>query len=55
VGVSLDGYVTQARGKHNSAYYGKSATPQQILLERAVHQPGADVLRAALAPRPQAS
>ena len=51
VGVSLDGYVTQARDKHNAAYYGKAVTPRQILLEGVVHEPGADVLRGALGPR----
>jgi SH3 domain-containing YSC84-like protein 1 len=50
VGVSLDGYVTQTRSKHNDAYYGKALTPRQILLEGATHEARADGLRAALAP-----
>lgn len=53
VGVSLDGYVTQSREKHNTAYYGKVVTPHQILMEGAVHEPEAQALHNALVqPKP---
>lgn len=52
VGVSLDGYVIGARSRHNRDYYGRAATPRQILLEAAVHNPESSVLARALAPRP---
>jgi lipid-binding SYLF domain-containing protein len=50
-GVSLDGYVTSPRDKHNMAYYGAAVSPNQILLERSVHKADAEVLRQALLPR----
>lgn len=52
-GVSLDGYVIGTRPGHNRDYYGRSATPRQILLEGAVDNPAASVLARALAPRPE--
>jgi lipid-binding SYLF domain-containing protein len=51
-GVSLDGYVIGERSRHNRDYYGRAASPRQILLEGAVHNPEASVLARALAPRP---
>jgi lipid-binding SYLF domain-containing protein len=50
-GVSLDGYVTAPRTRHNFAYYGPSGSPTAILLERSVTNPGARVLRDALGAR----
>lgn len=50
-GVSLDGYVTAPRSRHNFAYYGPSGTPAAILLDRSVSNPGAGVLHDALAAR----
>jgi lipid-binding SYLF domain-containing protein len=50
-GVSLDGYVIGWRSKHNFAYYGPTATPQAILVERSLRRAEADVLRRALGPR----
>jgi SH3 domain-containing YSC84-like protein 1 len=51
VGISLDGYVTSYRDKHNMAYYGAAVSPSEILLERSAHEAEAQVLRQALAPR----
>jgi lipid-binding SYLF domain-containing protein len=50
-GVSLDGYVIGARPKYNLEYYGKAATPGQILIEGSVRRAEASVLERALAPR----
>lgn len=47
-GISLEGGVIHAREGLNKAYYGKSATPRQILLEQAVTTNGAQLLRDAL-------
>lgn len=51
-GVSLDGYVIGARSRHNRDYYGRVATPRQILFDGAARKPEAAVLTRALAPRP---
>ena len=40
-GVSLDGAVVATRGALNAAYYGKEATPTEILIQRAVTNPHA--------------
>lgn len=48
-GVSLEGAVISAKSKWNTAYYGKSVTPRQIVLERAVEGRNADSLKSALA------
>jgi lipid-binding SYLF domain-containing protein len=48
-GVSLDGYVIGARNKHNTAYYGPTATPRSILVEGTSRRPEAQVLHQALA------
>lgn len=48
VGVSLDGYVTAARNKHNAEYYGAPVTPTQILVERSARRPESRVLHDAL-------
>ena len=50
-GVSLDGYVTAPRSRHNFAYYGPSGTPAAILLDRSAKNPGARVLHDALRAR----
>jgi lipid-binding SYLF domain-containing protein len=51
VGVSLDGYVTGPRSRHNQEYYGVSSTPRDILIGGAVHNHGASVLSRALTVR----
>ena len=48
-GVTLDGAVLDVRQTLNTAYYGQSATPLDILVRRSVEQPGAAGLRDALA------
>ena len=49
-GLSLDGTVVGARDSFNQAYYGASATPHGILIERKHTSPGATALHQALAP-----
>ena len=48
-GVSLEGAVLARRKDLNAAYYGAGATPQAIVIERTLRNPGADPLKAALA------
>lgn len=43
-GVSLDGAVIKVREKLNEAYYGRPATPADILVKRRVHNPHARTL-----------
>ncbi len=50
-GVSFEGSVLVPSEESNTSYYGRPATPRSIVLERAVQNPGADGLRAALAAR----
>lgn len=52
-GVSLEGCVIAARQKHNTAYYGSGATPQAILEQGSEYRSQSDLLKQALAPRPQ--
>lgn len=47
-GVSLDGYVIATRKAHNDRYYGPSATPRGILIERRFSNAGAAALQEAL-------
>jgi lipid-binding SYLF domain-containing protein len=47
-GVSLEGAVLARRKDLNSAYYGAGATPQAIIIDRTVKNPGAAALKAAL-------
>lgn len=47
-GISLEGGVIHVREGLNKAYYGKSATPREILVDRTVEAKGADLLRDAL-------
>jgi lipid-binding SYLF domain-containing protein len=48
-GMSLEGSYIARRNEDNAAYFGRSVTPQEIVLRMEVHNPGADNLRAALA------
>jgi lipid-binding SYLF domain-containing protein len=48
-GLNFDGTVVTVNGKWNKAYYGKSATPVDILVRHSVTNPGADALRAQVA------
>lgn len=47
-GISLEGGVIHVREGLNKAYYGKSVTPRQILMEQAVEAQGAQLLRDSL-------
>jgi lipid-binding SYLF domain-containing protein len=47
-GASLEGAVLARRKDLNAAYYGAGATPQAIVIERTLSNPGADPLRATL-------
>jgi lipid-binding SYLF domain-containing protein len=49
-GLSLDGYVIGARNGQNLAYYGKSVTPREILVDGAIQRADAGVLDRALLP-----
>ena len=46
--MAFDGQVIDVREKLNAAYYGKPATPVDILIKKDVSNPGAAALRAAL-------
>jgi SH3 domain-containing YSC84-like protein 1 len=46
--MALDGQVIDARDKLNAAYYGKPASPVDILVRHSVSNPGAAPLQAAL-------
>lgn len=48
-GIAVDGSVLDVRETLNAAYYGKSATPVDILVKRSVSNPQAGSLRAAVA------
>jgi lipid-binding SYLF domain-containing protein len=47
-GVTLEGSVLSSREEQNQAYYGRSASARQIVVEMAAHNPGADPLRSVL-------
>ncbi len=47
-GLSLDGTVLQPQPEWNQAYYGRAVVSRDIVRNMAVHNPGADPLRAAL-------
>ncbi len=48
-GLALDGSVVKTRDEWNKNYYGKAVTPVDILVKRAVSNPGAAGLREAVA------
>ena len=48
-GLSLDGSVASTRDEWNAAYYGKPASPVDILVKHSVSNPGAEELRKTLA------
>ncbi len=48
-GGSFEGAVVGKRSDLNSQYYGKDVTPEEILFQKTVSNPGADDLRAAIA------
>ncbi|HEX5687398.1 MAG TPA: lipid-binding SYLF domain-containing protein [Ideonella sp.] len=48
-GVSVDGSVLDVRQSLNTAFYGKRATPTDILVKRDISSPEADPLRVAVA------
>jgi len=47
-GLNLEGSVVDVREGLNQAYYGKSLTPIQIVVEKKATNPGSSALRAAL-------
>jgi len=47
-GLALEGTLMQAFSEWNRAYYGREVGPRDIVVAMAVHNPGADPLRAAL-------
>lgn len=47
-GLNLEGSVMQVRESLNNAYYGKSVTPKDILIRKAVSAAGANELRGVL-------
>lgn len=47
-GISLEGSLLARRNEDNTAYYGRTVSPEQIVLSMEAHNPGADNLRAAL-------
>ena len=47
-GASVEGAWVGNREAFNTEYYGAKATPKEILMERKVSHPGADMLRAVL-------
>lgn len=47
-GLALEGSMLSARSEWNRGYYGQDVSPRQIVVGMAVHNPGADPLRAAL-------
>jgi len=48
-GISLDGAIVDVRDSLNKAYYGKPATPTDILVKQSVSNAHADTLRASVA------
>lgn len=48
VSMALEGQVIDVREKFNAAYYGKPASPVDILIKKSVNNPGATALQAAL-------
>jgi len=47
-GLAFEGSVLNSMGEWNTAYYGREVTARDIVQNMAVHNPGADPLRAAL-------
>lgn len=47
-GITLDGSLIEPRREANGSYYGRPVTPAQIVLHRAVSNPGAAELQRAL-------
>lgn len=47
-GISLEGAVLNARDEWNQTYYGRSVTPAEILVQRAVSNPASADLKALL-------
>ena len=48
-GVSLEGSVIKTRDKWNEAYYGKTVSPNDIIVKRSVSNPGSMALRTSVA------
>ena len=48
-GVSLEGSVIKTKDKWNEAYYGKTVSPNDIIVKRSVSNPGSEALRTSVA------
>jgi SH3 domain-containing YSC84-like protein 1 len=48
-GLNVEGAVVSPKDQWNGLYYGRPVAPRQILVDRAVRNPNADALRAAVA------
>ena len=48
-GIALDGAVISTKDKWNNAYYGKAASPVDIIVKRSVSNPGSKALRTSVA------
>ena len=48
-GLALDGAVVATRDKWNAAYYGKPASPVDILVKHSISNPGSAALRSTVA------
>ncbi len=48
-GANVEGAILASRASWNEAYYGRPARPIEILVDRVVHHPQADLLREAIA------
>ena len=47
-GIALEGSLLTNRSEWNRAYYGREASPRQVVVAMQAHNPGADPLRAVL-------
>jgi lipid-binding SYLF domain-containing protein len=48
-GVSLEGSVIKTKDKWNEIYYGKTVSPNDIIVKRSVSNPGSEALRTSVA------
>ncbi len=48
-GVSLEGSVIKTKDKWNETYYGKTVSPNDIIVKHSVSNPGSEALRASVA------
>ena len=48
-GVSLEGSVIKTKDKWNEVYYGKTVSPNDVIVKRSVSNPGSEALRTSVA------